>query len=138
MPDDAPNTWQARADATTFYGFTDLPSLSARGPVILDRGESAHVYDVHGGRYLDANSGLWNMVAGFDHPGLVATAQAQYARFPGYHAFFGRIPELWSRSNGQGIAVSPPHHLAFRRSRQAEENPELYQFCPKCIYFFAR
>lgn len=135
MPDDAPNTWQARADATTFYGFTDLPSLSARGPVILDRGEGAHVYDVHGGRYLDANSGLWNMVAGFDHPGLVATAQAQYARFPGYHAFFGRIPETTVRLSERLIEVSPfPRGKVFFTNSGSEANDTLV----KMLWFLAR
>jgi adenosylmethionine-8-amino-7-oxononanoate aminotransferase len=39
-----------------------------------------YVYDVHGKQYLDANSGLWNMVAGFDHKGLAKAAADQYAK----------------------------------------------------------
>ncbi len=75
MPDDYPNNWEARADAHSFYGFTDLPTIKNRGAVVLTHGKGPYVYDVHGREYLDANSGLWNMVAGFDHPGLTATAQ---------------------------------------------------------------
>jgi adenosylmethionine-8-amino-7-oxononanoate aminotransferase len=34
------------------------------------------------------------MVAGFDHPGLIEAASAQYWKFPGYHSFFGRISDV--------------------------------------------
>ena len=59
MRDDSPNSWEARADAHSFYGFTDLPSIAERGTVVLTHGEGPYVIDVHGRRYLDANSGLW-------------------------------------------------------------------------------
>ncbi|MCK7574833.1 MAG: aminotransferase class III-fold pyridoxal phosphate-dependent enzyme [Chromatiales bacterium] len=105
MRDDAPNSWESRADAFSLYGFTDLPSVHQRGAVVLTHGKGPYVYDVHGRAYLDANSGLWNMVAGCIHPGLTEAAKAQYDRFPGYHAFFGRmsdqtvmLSENWSRS----------------------------------------
>jgi adenosylmethionine-8-amino-7-oxononanoate aminotransferase len=62
---------------------------------------------VHGRQYLDANSGLWNMVAGFDHPGLIAAAQEQYARFPGYHAFFGRMADQTVMLSEKLVEVSP-------------------------------
>ena len=35
MNDQSPNSWEARADAATFYGFTDLPSVKQRGAVVL-------------------------------------------------------------------------------------------------------
>ncbi|MFN3642094.1 MAG: aminotransferase [Gemmobacter sp.] len=107
MRDDAPNSWEARADAFSLYGFTDLPSVHARGAVVLTHGEGPYVVDVNGRRYLDANSGLWNMVAGFDHPGLIAAAQAQYARFPGYHAFFGRMSDQTVMLSEKLVEVSP-------------------------------
>ncbi len=107
MRDDAPNSWESRADAFSLYGFTDLPSVHRRGAVVLTHGEGPYVVDVHGRRYFDANSGLWNMVAGFDHPGLIAAAQAQYARFPGYHAFFGRMSDQTVLLSEKLVAVSP-------------------------------
>ncbi len=94
MPDTAlPNSWDARAKAHSFFGFTDLPSIRDRGTVVLTHGEGPYVVDTEGRRYLDANSGLWNMIAGFDHPDLTRAAQDQYARFPGYHALFGRMSD---------------------------------------------
>ncbi len=107
MRDDAPNSWESRADRFSLYGFTDLPTIHDRGAVILTHGEGPYVVDVHGRRYLDANSGLWNMVAGFDHPGLIEAAQAQYARFPGYHAFFGRMSDQTVMLSEKLVEVSP-------------------------------
>ena len=88
MKDQSPNSWEARADAHSFYGFTDLPTIENRGATVLTHGSGPYVFDVHGRQFLDANSGLWNMVAGFDHAGLAQAAKDQYDRFPGYHAFF--------------------------------------------------
>ena len=62
------------------YGFTDLKSLNERGPLIISYGKGIYVYDIHGKQYLDANSGLWNACAGFDHPGLVEVAKNQYEK----------------------------------------------------------
>ena len=70
-----PQSWEARADEYSLYGFTDLPSVHKRGAVVLTHGEGPYVVDVNGRRYLDANSGLWNMVAGFDHKGLAQAAK---------------------------------------------------------------
>lgn len=107
MRDNAPNSWESRADANSLYGFTDLPTIHDRGAVILTHGQGPYVFDVHGKQYLDGNSGLWNMVAGFDHPGLTAAAKAQYDRFPGYHAFFGRMSDQTVMLSEKLIEVSP-------------------------------
>ena len=107
MRDNAPNSWESRADTYSLYGFTDLPSVHERGAVVLTHGKGPYVFDTHGRQYLDANSGLWNMVAGFDHPGLIAAAKAQYDRFPGYHAFFGRMSDQTVMLSQKLIEVSP-------------------------------
>ncbi len=101
------NSWEARADAHSFYGFTDLPTVAERGTIVLTHGKGPYVYDVHGRSYLDGNSGLWNMVAGFDHPGLIAAAKAQYDTFPGYHAFFGRMSDQTVMLSEKLAEVSP-------------------------------
>ncbi|WP_234855716.1 aminotransferase [Paracoccus everestensis] len=102
-----PQSWEARADEFSLYGFTDLPSVASRGAVVLTHGEGPYVVDVNGRRYLDANSGLWNMVAGFDHKGLAEAAKAQYDRFPGYHAFFGRLSDQTVMLSEKLVEVSP-------------------------------
>ncbi len=123
MPDDKSNSWEARADAYSFYGFTDLPTVHDRGTVVLTHGEGPYIIDVHGRRYLDANSGLWNMVAGFDHPGLAEAAKAQYDRFPGYHAFFGRMADTTVMLSEKMIEVSPfPRGKVFYTNSGSEAN----------------
>jgi adenosylmethionine-8-amino-7-oxononanoate aminotransferase len=107
MRETAANSWEAKAEEFSLYGFTDLPSVHQRGTVVLTHGEGPYIFDTHGRRYLDANSGLWNMVAGFDHPGLIEAAQKQYARFPGYHAFFGRMSDQTVLLSEKLVEVSP-------------------------------
>lgn len=107
MNEQTPQSWEARADANSFYGFTDLPTVADRGTIVLTHGKGPYVYDVHGREYLDGNSGLWNMVAGFDHAGLTAAAKAQYDRFPGYHAFFGRMSDQTVMLSEKLVEVSP-------------------------------
>ncbi|MFV0491616.1 MAG: aminotransferase [Pseudorhodobacter sp.] len=107
MRDNSPNSWESRADTYSLYGFTDLPSVHERGAVVVTHGKGPYIYDVHGRCYLDGNSGLWNMVAGFDHPGLIEAAKAQYDRFPGYHAFFGRMSDQTVMLSEKLIDVSP-------------------------------
>ena len=102
-----PQSWENRAAEYAMYGFTDLPSVEQRGTVVVTHGEGPYVIDTNGKRYLDANSGLWNMVAGFDHKGLIAAAQAQYARFPGYHSFFGRMSDQTVMLSEKLVEVSP-------------------------------
>ena len=101
------NSWEQRDMASVFHGFTDLGTLNANGPVVLTHGEGIHVYDVHGNGYMDANSGLWNNVAGFNHQGLIDTICEQARRFPGYHAFFGRIADTTVALSEKLVEVSP-------------------------------
>ena len=107
MPDDAPNSWEARAAATSLYGFTDMPSVRSRGTVVVTRGDGPYVIDTEGRRYLDANSGLWNMVAGFDHAGLADAMTEQANRLPGYHAFFGRMSDRTVELSERLVALAP-------------------------------
>jgi 4-aminobutyrate--pyruvate transaminase len=135
MPDNVPQSWESRAEAATFYGFTDLPSVHERGTVVLTHGEGPYVIDTNGRRYLDANSGLWNMVAGFDHPGLAAAAKAQYDRFPGYHAFFGRMSDQTVMLSERLVEVSPfPRGRVFYTNSGSEANDTLV----KMLWFLAR
>ncbi len=89
------------------YGFTDLKTLNERGPVVISHGKGIYVYDINDKKYLDANSGLWNACAGFDHPGLIEVAQKQYSKFAGYHSLFGRLPEETLELADKIIEVSP-------------------------------
>ena len=89
----APNSWEARDLRTMLHAFTNLGTLNDQGPVVLARGDGIYVEDIHGKRYLEGNSGLWNIVAGFHHADLIEAACEQIRKFPAYHAFFGRVSE---------------------------------------------
>ena len=89
------------------YGFTDMKSLKERGPIIISKGEGIYVYDIHNKKYLDANSGLWNACAGFDHPGLIEVAKKQYDKFAGYHSLFGRLSDNTIELAEKIIEISP-------------------------------
>ena len=89
------------------YGFTDLKTLNERGPLVISHGKGIYVYDIYDKKYLDANSGLWNACAGFDHPGLIEVAQKQYSKFAGYHSLFGRLSEETLELSDKIIEVSP-------------------------------
>lgn len=101
------NSWEERDRESVFHGFTDLNTLNANGPVVLTHGEGIRVFDVHGKSYIDANSGLWNNVAGFNHQGLIDTLCEQARKFPGYHAFFGRIADTTVALSEKLVEVSP-------------------------------
>lgn len=135
MRDDVPNSWEARAEEYSLYGFTDLPSVHKRGTVVLTHGEGPYIVDTHGKRYLDANSGLWNMVAGFDHAGLIAAGQEQFARFPGYHAFFGRMSDQTVMLSERLVEVSPfPRGKVFYTNSGSEANDTMV----KMLWFLAQ
>ena len=135
MTDHAPNSWEARAEEFSLYGFTDLPSIRDRGTVVLTHGEGPYVVDTHGKSYLDANSGLWNMVAGFDHKGLAEAAKAQYDRFPGYHAFFGRMSDQTVALSERLVEVSPyPRGKVFYTNSGSEANDTMV----KMLWFLNR
>lgn len=101
------NSWEERDKASVFHGFTDLGTLNENGPVVVTHGEGIYVYDVHGKGYMDANSGLWNNVAGFNHQGLIDAICDQARRFPGYHTFFGRIADQTVALSERLVEISP-------------------------------
>ena len=86
----AVNSPEARDLAHHLHSFTHLPTLERDGPLVLERGEGIYVHDIHGKRYVESVSGLWNVVAGFSEPRLVEAARAAMAQMPAYHTFFGR------------------------------------------------
>ncbi|ABD54038.1 aminotransferase [Jannaschia sp. CCS1] len=131
----APNSWEARAEEYSLYGFTDLPSIRDRGTVVVTHGEGPYIFDTNGKKYLDSNSGLWNMVAGFDHKGLAEAAKAQYDRFPGYHAFFGRMSDQTVALSERLIDVSPwDRGKVFYTNSGSEANDTMV----KMLWFMAR
>ena len=92
---------------SVLHGFTDLKNLDDFGPIVLNQAKGIYVYDQQGKKYLDANSGLWNSVIGFDNPRMIEVAKKQFEKFSGYHSFFGRIAEPAVQLADKLIEISP-------------------------------
>ena len=125
VPEQSPGSesWEARDLRSVLHGFTHLGTLREQGPVVMSRGEGIYVVDSRGRRYLEGNSGLWNMVVGFDHPDLVQAACAQYRKFPAYHAFFGRVSEPAVDLSEKLLEIAPvPMDKVFFTNSGSEAN----------------
>lgn len=117
------NRWQDRAARSFFPTFSDLPTIEEEGTVVISRGEGIYVLDTDGRRYLEGNSGLWNMTLGFSEPRLVEVARRQYEALPGYHTFFGRNSQPSIELAERLIALAPnPMSRVFFANSGTEAN----------------
>lgn len=116
-------SWESREVASFFHTFSDLPSLAEAGPTVIERGEGAYVFDNAGRRYLEGNSGLWNMTLGFSEPRLAEVARRQYDSLPGYHTFFGRNSKPAIALAERVLSLAPvPMSRAFFTNSGSEAN----------------
>ncbi len=117
------DSWESRDLRSVLHGFTHLGTLREKGPVVMSRGEGIYVEDTHGNRYLEGNSGLWNMVVGFDHAELIEAACEQFCKFPAYHAFFGRVSEPAVSLSEKLLEIAPvPMDKVFFTNSGSEAN----------------
>ena len=117
------DSWESRDLRSVLHGFTHLGTLRDKGPVVMSRGEGIYVEDTHGNRYLEGNSGLWNMVVGFDHAELIEAACEQFRKFPAYHAFFGRVSEPAVSLSEKLLEIAPvPMDKVFFTNSGSEAN----------------
>ena len=89
------------------HPFSHIPTLEQSGPVIVDRGEGIYIYDDKGKKYLEGNSGLWNVVLGFNNQKLIEAAKRAYEKLPAYHAFFGRVAQSALDLSERIISLAP-------------------------------
>jgi len=80
-------TLAARDVDCLIHPFTNLAEHAATGPLVIERGEGAFVFDRDGNRYLEGMAGLWCVSLGFGEERLVRAAEAQMRRLPAYHLF---------------------------------------------------
>lgn len=91
-----PNSLEARDSAYHMHANTNARSHIKNGPLVMERGEGAYVFDNNGNRYLEAMSGLWSTALGFSEQRLIDAAAKQMSTLPYYHNFA-------SKSNGPAI-----------------------------------
>ena len=116
------------------HPFSHIPTLEQSGPVIVDRGEGVYIYDDRGKKYLEGNSGLWNVVLGFDNKKLIETAQRAYAKLPAYHAFFGRVGQSALDLSERIIKLAP---MEADRVFYANSGSEANDTVVKLLWFLA-
>lgn len=116
------------------HPFSHLPTLEEEGPVIIDRGEGVYIYDDRGRKYLEGNSGLWNVVLGFDNKKLIETAQRAYAKLPAYHAFFGRVGQAALDLSERVVKLAP---MEANRVFYANSGSEANDTVVKLLWFLA-
>ncbi|WP_205191781.1 aminotransferase [Burkholderia sp. LMG 13014] len=119
----AQKPWERRETESFFHTFTDLPSLREDGAVVIDHGEGCYIVDTKGRRFFEGNSGLWNMTLGFSEHRLANVAVEQYAKFPGYHTFFGRNSKPTVELAERMLALAPvPMSRVFFTNSGSEAN----------------
>ena len=78
---DSPDSAQSRLEALDrqhlWHAFTPMATYS---PFVIERGEGFELIDIHGRRYLDAESSLWCNVHGHRHPRIDAAIREQLDR----------------------------------------------------------
>ena len=65
--------------------YTNLTKRRQGTATIITGGERVFVHSSDGKTYLDAMSGMWAAVLGFDHAAPIEAAKAQFDRMPFYH-----------------------------------------------------
>ena len=86
----AANSAQARDIAYQVHPQTNLRTHQTEGPLVVERGDGAYVFDDSGKRYLEGMAGLWCASLGFSERRLAEVAYEQMKTLPYYHTFNGR------------------------------------------------
>jgi adenosylmethionine-8-amino-7-oxononanoate transaminase len=81
-----------------WHPFTQMRDWLRREPITIARGKGAVIEDVHGRKYLDANSSIWTNLHGHNHPALNTAISRQLRRI--------------AHSSALGLANEPASLLA--------------------------
>ncbi len=93
-----------------WHPFTQMRDWLRSEPIVIVRGQGAVLEDVHGRRYLDANSSIWTNLHGHNHPKLNAAIARQLKKI--------------AHSSALGLANEPASLLA-EKLVQAVSNGDL-------------
>ena len=86
-----------------YHPMIDPKAVQAAPPLIIDRGEGVHVYDIDGKRYLDTVASLWNVNVGHNRPEVINAIKAQLDKLAYYSTFQNTSnPPAIGRADGLG------------------------------------
>jgi 4-aminobutyrate--pyruvate transaminase len=103
---------------TLIHPYTNLASFRETGPLILERGEGAWVFDGDGKPYLEGMAGLWCTALGYSNAELIDAAMEQFRKLPFTHLFSGRShdPAIELAEKLKEIAPVPMSKVFFTAS----------------------
>ncbi|MDE1949146.1 MAG: aminotransferase class III-fold pyridoxal phosphate-dependent enzyme [Burkholderiales bacterium] len=85
-----PNPGDALREANGRYMFhpmVDPKAVAEEAPLIIERGQGVHVWDIDGKRYLDTVASLWNVNVGHDRPEVKRAIVEQLDKLAYYSTF---------------------------------------------------
>lgn len=91
-----------------WHPFTQMRDWLKREPIVIVDGNGAELRDVHGNKYLDANSSIWTNLHGHNHPKINSAISKQLAKI--------------AHSSALGLANEPAGLLAEKLAGAA--NPD--------------
>lgn len=91
--------------AHVWHPFTQMRDWFKREPIVITSGKGAVLRDVHGNKYLDANSSIWTNLHGHQHPKINAAITRQLKKI--------------AHSSALGFANEPASLLAAELVRRA-------------------
>ena len=88
-------TMKGTAMVDLWRGFANM-AATAGHEIVIDRGQSATVWDADGKEYLDSTASLWYMNVGYGRTEIVDAVTEQLGKLPAFHTFgsFANQPAL--------------------------------------------
>lgn len=102
-----------------WHPFAQMRDWMKKEPIVIAKGRGATLEDVHGRRYLDANSSIWTNLHGHQHPSINKAIRRQMGRIA-HSSALGFANEPASLLAEQLIQAANPRALF--RSSQAVRN----------------
>ncbi len=72
-----------------WHPMADPKAARIAPPLVIERGDGVHVWDLDGNRYLDCTAGLWCVNVGHNHPAVKKAIVDQLDRIAYYSTFSG-------------------------------------------------
>ena len=111
------------SEAHFLHSNVPVSNIEKEGGMALERGVGVYVFDTDGKRYLEAISGAWHIAFGFSEQRLLDAVTEQMAKFPAYHAFWGRVAEPTLRLADRLAEIAPmPTGKVFFSNSGSESN----------------
>ena len=103
-----------------WHPFTQMREWLKEEPIVIAAGRGAVLRDVHGRKYLDANSSIWTNLHGHNHPAINRAIQRQLKKI-GHSSALGFASEPASRLGEKLVQAANPAGLLKRAKASATQ-----------------